>query len=68
MTCKNISTKISIYQAWPSAEQTEKEGLNLGEMNAVLLKKVEELTLYLLEKDKQLKSDRKDISELKETS
>jgi hypothetical protein len=49
----------------PSAEQTEKEGLNLGEMNVVLLKKVEELTLYLLEKDEQLKSDRKDISELK---
>jgi hypothetical protein len=49
----------------PSAEQTEKEGLKLGEMNAILLKKVEELTLYLLEKDEQLKSDRKDISELK---
>jgi hypothetical protein len=49
----------------PSAEQTEKGGLKLGEMNAILLKKVEELTLYLLERDKQLKSDRKDISELK---
>ncbi|MDB5002087.1 MAG: hypothetical protein JWQ34_312 [Mucilaginibacter sp.] len=35
----------------PSAKQMEKEGLNLGEMNVKLLKKVEELTLYLIEKD-----------------
>jgi hypothetical protein len=37
----------------PSAQQMEKEGVNLGEMNKLLLKKVEELTLYLIEKDKQ---------------
>jgi hypothetical protein len=36
----------------PSAAQVEKDGLNLGEMNKLLLKKVEELTLYLIEKDK----------------
>jgi hypothetical protein len=45
----------------PSAEQVEKEGLKLGEMNAVLLKKVEELTLYLLEKDKEV-SDQKSLN------
>src|ERR1700744_4889483 len=38
----------------PSAEQVAKDGLSLGEMNAKLLKKVEELTLYLIEKDKEL--------------
>jgi hypothetical protein len=38
-----------------SAEQIEKEGLNLGEMNKLLLKKVEELTLYLIKKDQQFK-------------
>ncbi len=37
----------------PSAEQVAKDGLSLGDMNAKLLKKVEELTLYLIEKDKQ---------------
>jgi hypothetical protein len=37
----------------PSAQQIEKDGVNLGEMNKLLLKKVEELTLYLIEKDKQ---------------
>jgi hypothetical protein len=39
----------------PSAAEVAKDGLKLGEMNAILLKKVEELTLYLLEKDKEVK-------------
>jgi hypothetical protein len=39
----------------PSEEQIIKEGLNLGEMNKLLTKKVEELTLYLIEKDKEMK-------------
>ncbi|HEX5172125.1 MAG TPA: hypothetical protein VFW11_23265 [Cyclobacteriaceae bacterium] len=37
----------------PSAKTIEEEGLNLKEMNLLLLKKVEELTLYLLEQDKR---------------
>ncbi|MDN3580774.1 hypothetical protein [Mucilaginibacter flavus] len=37
----------------PSEVEVAKDGLNLGEMNRLLLKKVEELTLYLIEKDKQ---------------
>jgi hypothetical protein len=41
----------------PSAQEVIKDGLNLGEMNKLLTKKVEELTLYLIEKDKQLKED-----------
>lgn len=39
----------------PSAAQVAKEGINLGEMNTRLLKKVEELTLYLIESNKELK-------------
>jgi hypothetical protein len=39
----------------PSEQQIAKEGLNLGEMNKLLVKKVEELTLYLIEKDKEKK-------------
>ncbi|WCT13641.1 hypothetical protein [Mucilaginibacter jinjuensis] len=35
----------------PSAAQVAKDGISLGEMNAKLLKKIEELTLYLIEKD-----------------
>ncbi len=39
----------------PSAQEIERNGLNLGEMNKILVKKVEELTLYLIEKDKENK-------------
>ncbi|MDB5158592.1 MAG: hypothetical protein JWR50_3299 [Mucilaginibacter sp.] len=38
----------------PSAEQVSKDGLKLGEMNALLLKKVEELTLYAIDQQKQI--------------
>jgi len=39
----------------PSAEAMEKQGVNLAEMNKLLLQKVEELTLYTIEKDKEVK-------------
>jgi|SRR5690606_6796090 len=39
----------------PSAKDIERDGLDLAEMNLLLLKKVEELTLYLLEQDKRIK-------------
>ena len=51
----------------PSAEQVAKEGINLGEMNAKLLKKIEELTLYLIQQKEDLIQQRKD-SENKLTS
>ncbi|WP_158800305.1 hypothetical protein [Pedobacter sp. L105] len=41
----------------PSAKEIETKGQNLGEINSKLLKNVEELTLYLIEKDKQLKEE-----------
>jgi hypothetical protein len=49
----------------PSAEQVAKDGLSLGDMNAKLLKKVEELTLYLIDKDKQIKDLQCQVDELK---
>jgi hypothetical protein len=39
----------------PSAIEVARDGLNLGDMDKVLVKKVEELTLYLIEKDKEIK-------------
>lgn len=36
----------------PAAADFKKDGQNLGEMNMLLLRKVEELTLYMMEKDK----------------
>lgn len=40
----------------PSSQTVEKEGIDLGKMNVLLLKKVEELTLHLIEKEKQLQA------------
>lgn len=37
----------------PSAEEVEKEGLDVGEMNKKLLQKIEELTLYMIEVKKE---------------
>lgn len=37
----------------PSAEQMESEGINLGQMNILLLKKIEEMTLYIIELKKE---------------
>jgi hypothetical protein len=48
----------------PSEKEIAKDGLNLGEMNKLLLKKVEELTLYLIEKDKQINEQDKRINSL----
>ncbi len=41
----------------PSAKQVEENGLTLGEMNALLLKKIEELTLHTIEQDNKLKKE-----------
>jgi hypothetical protein len=38
----------------PSAKEMEENGINLKEMNLLLLRKIEELTLHLIEQNKQL--------------
>lgn len=40
----------------PSAEELERDGLNLKEMNLKLLEKIEELTLYIIEQNNEIKS------------
>jgi hypothetical protein len=50
----------------PSADDIAKEGLNLGEMNKILVKKVEELTLYLIEKDKREQESQAELQQLKQ--
>jgi hypothetical protein len=49
----------------PSSKQMEEDGLNLKEMNLLLLKKVEELTLYLIEQNKHIEKIDTDNSDLK---
>lgn len=38
----------------PSAEEVAKEGIGLGEMNSKLLKKVEELTIYIIQQNDRI--------------
>jgi hypothetical protein len=38
----------------PSEKEVKENGINLGEMNVVLLKKIEELTLYVIEQEKKM--------------
>ncbi|MAW96209.1 MULTISPECIES: hypothetical protein [unclassified Leeuwenhoekiella] len=45
----------------PAAEVVEREGLELGEMNKLLLEKLEELSLYIIELNKTIKSQESKI-------
>lgn len=40
----------------PTAQQVEQDGINVGEMNKVLVEKIEELTLYILELENRIKA------------
>jgi len=48
----------------PSAKEIEENGLNLGEMQAKLLQKIEELTLHAIEQQKLIEELQKRLSEL----
>ena len=48
----------------PAAERVESEGLDLVEMTAILLKKIEELTLYIIELNKEIVRLRENDREL----
>jgi len=51
---KNFIQKEGHLPNIPSAEKIEADGLNLGKMNALLLEKIEELTLHLIEQEKRI--------------
>lgn len=48
----------------PSAKDLKENGMNLMQQNLILLEKIEELTLHLIEQQKELKSLRRDLQEL----
>jgi len=50
----------------PTAKEVAANGIELGEMNKLLLKKVEELTLLLIEQAKEVKQLRHDVKILKD--
>ncbi|WP_291856845.1 hypothetical protein [Marinilabilia sp.] len=51
----------------PSAKEMEASGINLAEMNKLLLQKIEELTLYVIEQDSQLDRKNSFVEELNTT-
>lgn len=50
----------------PSEQEVKDNGINLGEIVKVQTKKIEELTLYLIDKEKQLSDQQKQIEQLKQ--
>ncbi len=48
----------------PSAAVVESQGLSVGEAQKIMMQKIEELTLYMIEKDKQLAAHQAKIEEL----
>ncbi|UOB17894.1 hypothetical protein [Abyssalbus ytuae] len=52
----------------PSAAQVEENGILLGEMDAKLLQKIEELTLYTIQQQKEIEKLKKENKSLKEIS
>jgi hypothetical protein len=49
----------------PSTSEVMTSGIDLGKMNGILLKKIEELTLYMIEMKKELAATKKEIESLK---
>ncbi|MCD0473283.1 hypothetical protein LPB87_02635 [Flavobacterium sp. EDS] len=49
----------------PSAKEVTEKGLELGETAKIQQEKIEELTLYLIQQNKEMEQQSKDIQELK---
>jgi hypothetical protein len=49
----------------PSEQEVAEQGINVANMNAILLKKIEELTLYLIDMQKQLDATNAELEKLK---
>ncbi|MGN6420026.1 MAG: hypothetical protein ACTHMC_21145 [Pseudobacter sp.] len=53
--------------AVPSEKEVKTNGVDLGDNQAILLKKIEELTLYAIEQQKQIEEMKKDIENMKKS-
>jgi hypothetical protein len=51
--------------AVPSEQQIKAEGIDLAEMNVKMMEKIEELTLYLIQQNKELEKQNKELEKLK---
>ena len=68
MKLSDIEKYINEYKHLPevpSADEFKQNGNNVGNMNLLLLKKVEELTLYMIEQQKIIEKNNEEIKQLK---
>lgn len=56
VTLENEISELGHLPGLPSAEQAKNEGIQLGLMQQSLLEKIEELTLYMIEANKEIKA------------
>lgn len=66
-TLKEVEDHIKKYKhlpGVPSEAEVQKNGTDVAEIQATLLKKIEELTLYVIEQNKKLEVQQKQIEEL----
>ena len=52
----------------PTEKQILKDGINVGEMNGILLKKIEELTLYIIDLNEKYEKQQIELNNLKVSS
>ena len=60
--CSNLSEQKTIS----TIQEVAKNGINVAEMDAKLLEKIEELTLYSIEQNKQIKKLQEEIKNISE--
>lgn len=68
LTLKEVEAFIQTHKHLPdvpSADEVKKDGLDVGDNQATLLKKIEELTLYVIEMKKEIDRQKREIAELK---
>jgi len=68
MPLKNVEEYIAIHKHLPgidSASELAKNGLDLAEMQAKHMAKIEEMMLYIIDQNKTIEKNIKDIEELK---
>jgi hypothetical protein len=67
-TLKEVEDYIKVnhhLEHIPSANEIKENGLKVGEMNNLLLQKVEEMTLYIIELNKKIDKQQEEINKLK---
>lgn len=68
-TLKEVENHIDTYKrlpGMPSAAEVESTGMNVGEMQGKVVEKVEELTLYIIQQQKQIEASQKQVEALQQ--